>query len=697
MSEPAVFTGRHPVPRGPVATATPPAPPPRPPIRVPTRVPTQDSRRRLIGLDGMRGLAALAVVAHHCYLSAFPGYPAITGPWWAGWLVYGHFSVVIFIVLSGFSLAVSPARSGWQLGGKIKFARRRAWRILPPYWAALAFSLAIAWAIIPQPGEGSPTGKSVIVNGLLLQDITGAPTPNGAFWSIAVEAQLYVLFPLMLLLLRRGSAAVMLSLVGAVVALIGILAPSTPLVEKLLRLTPQFAVLFAMGAVAAGILSSSEWTQRLPWHWLAALAAAPVLAMIVLKGSVWTIGHFFWVDMALGASVALLLAAAGTGRPAPLLRVLDTPPLRSLGSFSYSLYLIHAPIVVVVYAKIVEPRFSAGVPAFLATLAVAGTISVIAARLFAGVFELPFQRHRSWNALRSAVQARSESARIAFAATSQTLLGLGPRAVRRLKPARPDPSATTDPASLTDGDASPDNDDSTVQPAAIVDDSDRADEHTTARGTAKVTPPEPADEHTTARGTAKVSTPEPADEHTTARGTAKVSTPEPADEHTTARGTAKVTTPEPADEHPGTQVADVDKPEPSEQESTAPDPATATAREPAHEHPGTQAADVDKPEPSEQESTAPDPATATAPEPAHEHPGTQAADVDKPEPSEQESNAPDPATATALEPAAPATTRDTAKVNALNARGKVKVRATAKATAPVKAADSTQVGIASEV
>src|SRR5262249_11710907 len=155
---------------------------------------------------------------HHCYLLAFPGYPAITGPWWASVLIYGHFSVVVFIVLSGFSLAVSPARSQWRLGGKATFARRRAWRILPPYWGALAFSLAVAWAVIPQPGEAPPTGKSVVVNGLLLQDIFGAPTPNGAFWSIAVEAQLYVVFPLMLLLLRRGSAAVMLSIVGSVVA-----------------------------------------------------------------------------------------------------------------------------------------------------------------------------------------------------------------------------------------------------------------------------------------------------------------------------------------------------------------------------------------------------------------------------------------------------------------------------------------------
>ena len=70
---------------------------------------------RLHGLDGIRGVAALFVVLHHCWLLSFPGYPSDTGPWWLGWLIYGHFAVVVFIVLSGFSLSIAPARSGWQL------------------------------------------------------------------------------------------------------------------------------------------------------------------------------------------------------------------------------------------------------------------------------------------------------------------------------------------------------------------------------------------------------------------------------------------------------------------------------------------------------------------------------------------------------------------------------------------------------
>ena len=111
-------------------------------------------RQRLAGLDGVRGLAALFVVVNHVFLRAFPGYPQDRAPFWAAWFIYGRFAVVVFIVLSGFSLALAPARHGWRFDGVSRFARRRARRILPAYWAALAFSLAVAWLVVAPPGQG---------------------------------------------------------------------------------------------------------------------------------------------------------------------------------------------------------------------------------------------------------------------------------------------------------------------------------------------------------------------------------------------------------------------------------------------------------------------------------------------------------------------------------------------------------------
>jgi peptidoglycan/LPS O-acetylase OafA/YrhL len=363
------------------------------------------SRVHLAGLDGIRGMAALFVVLHHCWLMSFPGYPANNGPAWAGWLLYGHLAVVVFIVLSGFSLGVAPARSGWRLDSLRRYAHRRAWRILPPYWPALIFSLVVAWTIASQPGEGAPTAKSVLVYGLLVQDVFGAPSPNGAFWSIAVEAQLYLLLPLGLLILRKTSGTVLLVAVLVPVLIIGIFAPSVPAVHLLTRFTPQFAVGFTLGMLAAGVIANDRW-RRYPWHWFALAAALPALALIALKGSVWTVGHYLWVDLAVTPAIALLLAAIATGTPEPLIKFLDMSPIRSLGGFSYSLYLVHAPIIVAVSLVIVSPRVMPGVPAFLATLAIGVPLALMFARLFAAVFDLPFQRHKSWPALRAALLAR---------------------------------------------------------------------------------------------------------------------------------------------------------------------------------------------------------------------------------------------------------------------------------------------------
>jgi peptidoglycan/LPS O-acetylase OafA/YrhL len=358
-------------------------------------IPEPPPGRRLAGLDGLRGLAALYVVINHVFLRAFPGYPVDNAPFWAGWFIYGRFAVLVFIVLSGFSLGLSPARHGWRLGGISAYARRRARRILPPYWAALAFSLAVAWLIVPQPFRGVPDLKSVLVNGLLVQNIAGAPTPNAAFWSIAVEVQLYLLFPLMLLLVRKRGAAAMVAAVALVVAVVGIVGPHVARVDTfVIESAPDLAALFALGIVSAGIVTASAARRSWPWPWLALAAAAPVLAAIAWRGSVWTLDNLYWVDLALAPAIACLLVSLATGRPASLVRLLDARPIRGLGSCSYSLYLTHAPIIAIVYELIVARRLHQGTGAFLVSLAIVLPLTIGFAKAFASVFEKRFQFRR---------------------------------------------------------------------------------------------------------------------------------------------------------------------------------------------------------------------------------------------------------------------------------------------------------------
>lgn len=361
---------------------------------------------RVAGLDGIRGLAALYVVVHHCWLLSFPGYPANTGPGWLGWLVHGRLAVVAFIVLSGFSLAISPARDGWRLGGVLRFARRRAWRVLPPYWAALVVSLLIAGAVPSLPMSAPPTVRSVVVYGLLLQDVVAAPAPNGAFWSIAVETGLYLAFPVLLLVRRRAGAAALLAAVTVPVILLGLLHPGASASDKAIGYALELAPLFTLGVLAAGIVTANDRIRRLPWCRLAALAAAPVLLLVVARGATWTVRHYYWVDLAAGPAIAMFLAAVATRRPAALVRLLDSGPLRALGGCSFSLYLTHLPIAALVSRRLVAPHVGPGPSAFWATLAVALPLCLVVARAFAAAFEGPAGSRRPGSG-RSAGRAES--------------------------------------------------------------------------------------------------------------------------------------------------------------------------------------------------------------------------------------------------------------------------------------------------
>ena len=209
---------------------------------------------RVEWLDGIRGLAAMFVVLHHVWLSAWPAFPRDTGPWWLGWMLYGHLAVAVFIVVSGFSLALAPMRHGGNLaGGTRRFLRRRAWRILPPYWAALILSTIItAWLL--QPNLSAPVvARSFVVHGLLIQDIMGSVAPNGTFWSIAVEWQIYFLFPLILWLARQTSLRTPVMCTVALVVVSQAVAGLSGPFNKIHHLNAQFLALFALGVFAVHV------------------------------------------------------------------------------------------------------------------------------------------------------------------------------------------------------------------------------------------------------------------------------------------------------------------------------------------------------------------------------------------------------------------------------------------------------------
>jgi len=364
-----------------------------------TAEPSTDSWRRVEWLDGVRALAACYVMFHHTWLMSYPGFPSNTGPSAVGWLVYGHLAVAVFIVVSGFSLTLSPARRMFALpGGWAGFMRRRFWRIVPPYWAALLVSSALVFAgAIGTATGASLTSKDVGVHALLLQDVFANTPPNGVFWSIAVEWDIYLFFPLLLCCFRKLGAAVVVVAVLAVVGAQGLFAGQVGVVGMFSRFTPQFFVLFVFGMVAVWLANRGQGGRVACCVSLGVLVT--LVAACLAMGSSWVVRSYFWVDLGVGLGAASTFLAMATGHFGFARRLLSVSVLTRVGEFAFSLYLIHAPILDVVRVHLLEPANLSRSATFLLLLLIGSPLALIASYVFFLVFERPFLTIRSGRAL----------------------------------------------------------------------------------------------------------------------------------------------------------------------------------------------------------------------------------------------------------------------------------------------------------
>ncbi len=374
-------------------------------------------------LDGIRGLAALYVVLHHIWIGIYTRYTTsprcsicLDAPWWTQWLRWGHLAVVVFIVVSGFSLALTPLKNDFKLpGGFMDYIHRRAVRIVPPYWVALFLSCLVVVYF-----TGSYTGivvdaRAVLAHLFLVNNVVDSAKPNGVFWSIAVEWQIYFLFPLLLLICRwLGIRAMLMGTVALVVlvyalatqheriaALLGLASGSLAVLAKLLYLRPQFLALFAFGVAAAHVYVRQADGPQLPWAALGTLLTTVTLALLWIVPTATFERDFFWIDLLTGVSAAAVMAGFAQRRSA-LANLLSGPVPGWLGQSSYSLYLIHVPVLQIILFGVLS-RFALEADArFLLALAFITPVCVLAARGFWRVCELPFMRHRTLHGLRSA-------------------------------------------------------------------------------------------------------------------------------------------------------------------------------------------------------------------------------------------------------------------------------------------------------
>lgn len=382
---------------------------------------------RYLQLDGLRGLAALYVVLHHAWLTVWPlerGRAPGGDASWTWVFAFGHLAVAVFIVLSGFVLAAPAAAAGWRLrGGARGFLLRRARRILPPYYAALALSLLLVATV-----AGGETGThwdisvpvdatGVAANALMAQNVVAQGQANHVFWSIAVESQIYLLFPLFVLVCARRGLGVALAAAGALSAALVALVSAVPVAGPVVLsgLTPQFLLLFALGAGAAAVVGSGA-ARRVPFGALAA-AGGGTVAIVAAAGPETALARLVELDVVAGAATAALLVALCRAPRGALSRLLASRPLSGLGGFSYSTYLVHAPLLQVAWLAWVRPTGLAGEGAFALLVAAGVPAALVLSYGFHLVFERPFVGAR-----------RQPSRRTAGLAT--------PAAVRRLARAR---------------------------------------------------------------------------------------------------------------------------------------------------------------------------------------------------------------------------------------------------------------------
>jgi peptidoglycan/LPS O-acetylase OafA/YrhL len=311
------------------------------------RAPAGATAPRLLyvpAFDGLRAVAVLAVMMFHAQ---------------PGWLPGGFLGVDIFFVLSGYLitrlLLVEYGAHGRIAWGR--FYRRRARRLVPALMLMLV--AYCAWmSLVPGVDMAAHVGEALLaflyVSNWVRAFDAHALYYLGHTWSLAVEAQFYLLWPLLVLwVLRRNAAPTSLAAWAAVLALaswgarLGLLWSGAPLERMYNGLDSHADGLMAGALLATGWSGASRWWEQLPaWVRRAMLATAVALLGALIARADWTSPWMSGLGyVAVSLTVVLLLLALGSAQPSLLGRVLSMRLLVWIGTISYGLYLWHFPVL----------------------------------------------------------------------------------------------------------------------------------------------------------------------------------------------------------------------------------------------------------------------------------------------------------------------------------------------------------------
>jgi peptidoglycan/LPS O-acetylase OafA/YrhL len=372
--------------------------------------------RHLPFLDGLRGVLAFYVLVVHFVGEKVDGLPEIIRRF--HFLThFGHAAVDSFIVLSGYSLMLrvvaSPDKS--IRGGLTGYLERRARRILPPYYAALGFSIAVLlvvwwaeWPSVTTFRTSDLSFTSIVSHVLMIHTLVPGQnlTINMALWSVATEEHIYFLFPTLLLpLWRRLGSAMLLAVALPLACAPFFLLPANC---YLFAACPWYVGLFSMGMVGAAIGAVPDHPLRRP-NGLMSASLVGVLVFFaagrLLPAERWGIYPAVCLeDLATGVvaccvlvycagRVSLVEGDANRHQPSLLVCLLQSRPAVLLGSFSYSLYATHCAVLTGCHCLTGQLGLDP-LDAFLVRIVAGIPLAVLFAYGFSRCFEAPFLKKR---------------------------------------------------------------------------------------------------------------------------------------------------------------------------------------------------------------------------------------------------------------------------------------------------------------
>lgn len=374
-------------------------------------------RRYITGLDGIRAIAVIMVLAYHLKLALFKS---------------GFLGVTVFFVLSGYlitGILISEVEEKGTIDLK-NFWLRRIRRLVPAVMSmavVIIFVSAVVNRVIFTKGckdfVASVLGFNnwwQIFNKVSYFEAAGAPSPFTHCWSLAIETQFYLIYPLILLAVyklakgrgngraKRGLLIAGVTLLLALISVILMAALFNPQ-QDASRVyygtdTRAFSLLF-------GALLAILWEYRMVPRKLSAginmvLGTVSLVVLIVMTMTISGSSNFWYRGgQFVGTILTVLVVYAVSGRKTLLSRFLSNPVLKWIGDRSYSIYLWHYPIILLI---------SKGIKASWWITLIEIVLSVVLAELSYRFIETPI-RHgiigEYLNILRSRPKSRQEKKR----------------------------------------------------------------------------------------------------------------------------------------------------------------------------------------------------------------------------------------------------------------------------------------------